>query len=154
MSSAPTPTAPRWQMPQVPPHWTVVPGWGLRGNAGIAEGSNIYLTEDTLLAGKTLEPYVRTQITLLRRNFADPQIAGPAPTSLLEAAGVEEGLMLLIAHRELDGRQVAQLQVYGRIARWIGIATLTALRENIAAVRKDFELFLAALRAAPESQNT
>ena len=141
----------RWQIPQVPSHWQVVPGWGVRGVSGTAAGSNICLTEDTLLAGSTLEPYVRTQITLLRRNFADPQIAGPSPSAMLAAAGVEEGALLLIRHGALGGNQVVQLQVYGRVAKWIGIATLTALKENVGLVRKDFELFLGALRVLPAS---
>lgn len=154
MSSAAQPVGLRWQIPRVPSHWEVTPGWGARGVAGIAVGSNICLTEDTLLAGKTLEPYVRTQMTLLRRNYAAPQFAGPMPTPLLEAAGAEEGVLLLIAYRTVEGREVMQMQAYARIARWIGIATLTSMRENLAVVRKDFELFLGALRVRAASSQT
>lgn len=152
MSTRPLPPIERWQMPEVPEHWTVIPGWGVRLNAGSAEGANICLAEDTLLAGNSLEPYVRTQVTLLQRTFADPQIAGPAPTAMLESAGAEEGMLLVIGHRELDGCQIVQLQTYARIARWIGIATLTCRREHVASIRKEFEQFLNALRTVPQPE--
>jgi len=149
MSSAPAATLLRWQMPQVPAHWQVIPGWGVRGIAAHAAGSNICLTEDTLLAGNKLEPYVRVQMDILRRQFDKPQFGGPAPCGMLAAAGVEEGFLLLIRHAPLNGNEVVQLQVYGRLVNWIGIATLTALKQNVALVRKDFEMFLGALRISP-----
>lgn len=147
MSAAPAPL--RWQIPQVPAHWQVVPGWGVRGVAEHAAGSNICLTEDVLLAGKLLQPYVQVQIRLMRRNFAEPQFAGPSPTELLAAAEVEEGSLLLIRHAPAAGRELVQLQVYARIQTWIGIATLTTVKQNVGALRKDFEMFLAALRVSP-----
>ena len=151
MSAAPAAAALlRWQMPQVPAHWQVVPGWGVRGVAVHAMGSNICLTEDTLLAGDQLEPYVRVQMDILRRQFAEPQFAGPTPTEMLAAAGVEQASLLLIRHGPLGGNEVVQLQVYGLLGKWIGIVTLSALKQNVTLVRKDFELFLAALRIAPE----
>jgi hypothetical protein len=144
----------RWQIPQVPAHWQVIPGWGVRGVAAHAAGSNICLTEDTLLAGNRLEPYVRVQMDIMRRQFTSPQFAGPSPTGMLAGAGVEEGSLLLIRHGPLGGNEVVQLQVYGRSASWIGIATLTALKPNIGLVRKDFELFLGALRVLPAAAET
>jgi hypothetical protein len=152
MSAAISARLQRWRMPQVPERWAVIPEWGVRLHAGEAAGTNICLSEDTLLAGKSLAPYVQTQITLLRRQFADPQIAGPAPTALLDAANVEEGMLLVIAHRELEGDQVMQLQAYARVGQWIGIATLTTRRAALAAVRKEFEQFVQALRINPEAQ--
>jgi hypothetical protein len=150
VSAAPVAAATlRWQMPQVPSHWQVVPGWGLRGIAANAAGSNICLTEDTLLAGNQLEPYVWVQMDIMRRQFADPQFAGPAPTGLLAGAGVGQAALLVIRHGPLHGNEVVQLQVYGLLGSWIGIATLTALKQNVGLVRKDFELFLAALRVSP-----
>jgi hypothetical protein len=145
-----TPTL-RWQIPQVPAHWQPIPGWGLRGIAAHAQGSNICLTEDTLLAGTQLTPYVLAQQDILRRQFLNPQFAGPAPTELLAPAGVEQAALMLIRHGPLHGNEVVQLQVYGLLNKWIGIATLTALKQNISLVRKDYELFLAALRIAPEA---
>jgi hypothetical protein len=148
--TAPAPTL-RWQIPQVPAHWQTIPGWGLRGIAAHAQGSNICLTEDSLLAGNQLEPYVRVQMDILRRQFLNPQFAGPAPSEMLAASGVQQAALLLIRHGPLHGNEVVQLQVYGLLGTWIGIATLTALKQNVALVRKDFELFLAALRIAPQA---
>ena len=124
----------------------------MRGVAAHAAGSNICLTEDVLLAGDKLAPYVLAQVDILKRQFADPQFAGPTPSEMLAATGVEQGCLLLIRHGPLGGNEVVQLQVYGLLGKWIGIVTLTALKQNIGLVRKDFELFLAALRVSPKPE--
>lgn len=109
--------------------------------------SNVYLREDQLLAGNRLELYIRAQITIMKRTFMDPMIAGPAPS---EFPGAEEAAMLMLRHRPMHQVSVFQVQHYVRIANWIGIVTLTTLESELLQVRPDFDQFMKLLRIEPQ----
>jgi hypothetical protein len=138
----------RWVIPAIPFGWTWIPDFGIqRGGENIVP-SNIYLKEDELLAGANLNPYIQTQITLMKRTFRDPAIAGPAP---LQSTAAEESVMLMLKHQPMNQVTVIQVQHYLRSGKWIGIATLTTTDSELLKVRPDFEQFMKLLQIQPAS---
>jgi hypothetical protein len=133
----------RWIIPAVPFGWTWIPDFGIqRGGDGVVP-SNVCLKEDELLAGDKLALYVQTQIGIMKQTFADPIIAGPAP---IEFPGADESAMLMLKHQPMNHVTVIQVQHYLRSGKWIGIATLTTLEQELLKVRPDFEKFMKMLR--------
>lgn len=135
----------RWIIPAIPYSWSWVPDFGIQHTGENTVPSNVYLKEDELLPGNQLVLYVQTQIVLMKRTFENPMIAGPAP---IRFEGAEESLMLMLKHRPMNQMSVIQVQHYIRIAKWIGIATLTTLETELLKVRPDFEQFMKMLRIA------
>ncbi len=138
----------RWIVPAIPFGWTWIPDFGIQKRAEGAVPSNVALGEDTLLAGDRLEPYIQTQITLMKRTFQDPGIAGPSPLVFPDAA---EAALLMIKHKPSAQGVVFQVQHYVRSGKWIGIATLTTLESEVLKVRADFDQFMKLLRIEPEA---
>lgn len=138
----------RWIIPAIPQGWTWISGFGIQQMVQSGVPSNVYLKEDELLAGNQIELYIQAQITLMKRTFLDPVIAGPAP---LEYPGATEAALLMLKHQPLNGTQVFQVQHHIRIERWIGIATLTTLATELMSVRKDFEQFMKLVKVEPEA---
>jgi len=136
----------RWIIPAIPFGWTWVPDFGIQKRTGGVVPSNIYLREDQLLAGNQLELYIRAQITLMKRTFVEPVIAGPAPLTFPDAA---EAAMLMLKHRPMHQVTVFQVQHYVRSGSWIGIATLTTLEPELLKIRPDFDQFMKLLRIEP-----
>lgn len=133
----------RWIIPAIPFGWTWIPEFGIQKQSQGVVPSNVYLREDELLAGDKLEPYVKAQITIMKQTFVEPMIAGPAPT---EFPGAEEASMLMLKHRPMHQVSVFQVQHYVRNGKWIGIATLTTLENELLKVRPDFDQFMKLLR--------
>jgi len=133
----------RWIIPAIPFGWTWIPDFGIQRRAENVVPSNIYLKEDELLGGDHLILYVQAQITLMKRTFLDPAIAGPAP---LEFPGTDECSMLMLKHQPMNQVTVIQVQNYLRAGKWIGIATLTTTETELLKVRPDFEQFMKLLR--------
>ena len=136
----------RWIIPAIPFGWTWVPDFGIQKRTEGVVPSNIYLREDQLLAGNQLELYIRAQITLMKRTFVEPVIAGPAPLTFPDAA---EAAMLMLKHRPMHQVTVFQVQHYVRSGSWIGIATLTTLEPELLKIRPDFDQFMKLLRIEP-----
>lgn len=139
----------RWIIPAIPFGWTWIPGFGIQQAVQGSVPSNVYLREDELLAGDQLALYIQAQMTLMKRTFLDPIIAGPAP---LQYPGVTEAALLMLKHQPLNEARVFQVQHYLRMNRWIGIATLTTLESELLKVRAAFDQFMKLLRIEPESQ--
>ena len=78
---------------------------------------------------------------MLSRKFDQPDFAGPQPGKLL-AEQADESMLLLIRHQPMRGTGVIQVQTYGRVAKWIGIVTLTTTDRSLQRVRPDYEEFL------------
>ena len=136
----------RWIIPAIPFGWTWIPEFGIQKRTEGVIPSNIYLREDQLLAGNQLELYIRAQITLMKRTFVEPVIAGPAPLIFPDAA---EAAMLMLKHRPMHQVTVIQVQHYVRSGNWIGIATLTTLEPELLKIRPDFDQFMKLLRIEP-----
>lgn len=141
----------RWIIPAVPFGWNWIEGFGIQRTGDNVTPSNIYLHEDELLAGDQLILYIQAQIAAMRRNFKDPAIAGPAPSTF---PGAQYCAMLMVKHQPMNEMSVIQapviqVQHYMRSERWIGIVTLTTLETDLLKVRPDFEQFLKLLRIAP-----
>jgi len=137
----------RWIITAIPAGWNWIAGFGIqRGGENVAP-SNVYLKEDELLAGNQLILYIQAQITIMRRAFKDPAIAGPVPAQF---PGAEDCAMLMLRHQPLDQVSVFQVQHYMRSNRWIGIVTLTTLESELLKIRPEFEQFLKMLRIAPD----
>lgn len=138
----------RWIVPAIPFGWTWIPDFGIQKSGEGIVPSNVYLKEDELLAGDQLNPYILTQITLMKRTFLDPTIAGPAP-SPIQFPGAEESGMLMLKHQPMNQVTVMQVQHYVRAGKWIGIATLTTTETELLKVRPDFEQFMKLLHIGP-----
>ena len=133
----------RWIIPAIPFGWTWIAGFGIQRSGENATPSNVYLQEDELLAGDQLILYIQAQITVMKRTFKEPVIAGPVASKF---PGAEDSAMLMIKHQPLNQISVFQVQHYVRSDRWIGVVTLTTLESEILKVRPDFEQFLKLLR--------
>lgn len=137
----------RWIVPAIPFGWTWIPDFGIQKRAEGMVPSNVCLGEDSLLVGDQLEPYIQTQITLMKRTFLEPVIAGPSP---LLFPGADEAALLMLKHKATQQGAVFQVQHYVRSGKWIGIATLTTLESEILKLRADFDQFMKAIRIDPE----
>ncbi|HTW79804.1 MAG TPA: hypothetical protein VME23_09705 [Terracidiphilus sp.] len=133
----------RWIIPAIPFGWTWVPDFGIQKRAEGVVPSNVYLREDQLLAGDQLALYIQAQITIMKRTFLEPMIAGPAP---MEFPGAAEAAMLMLKHKPMHQVSVFQVQHYVRSGKWIGIATLTTLESELLKIRPDFDQFMKLLR--------
>jgi hypothetical protein len=136
----------RWIIPAIPFGWTWIPDFGIQKRAEGVIPSNVYLREDILLAGDQLVLYIQAQVTMMKRTFLDPVIAGPAP---LEFPGATEAAMLMLKHKAMHQVSVFQVQHYVRSGKWIGIATLTTLESELLKIRPDFDQFMKLLRIEP-----
>ena len=139
----------RWIIPAIPFGWRWVDGFGIQRSGDNIAPSNIYIQEDELLAGDQLVLYIQVQITIMRRTFKDPVIAGPAPSRF---PGAQDCAMLMLKHQPMSQVSVIQVQHYMRNERWIGIVTLTTLETELLKVRPDFEQFLKLLRIEQAEQ--
>ena len=137
----------RWVVSAVPFGWTWIAGFGIQKQAEGVVPSNVYLREDQLLAGDKLALYIKAQITIMKRTFLDPIIAGPAP---IEFPGAAEAALLMIKHQPSQGATVFQVQQYARVGTWIGIATLTTLESELLKVRPDFDQFMKFVTIQPD----
>jgi len=137
----------RWVVSAVPFGWTWIAGFGIQKQAEGVVPSNVYLREDQLLAGDKLALYIKAQITIMKRTFLDPIIAGPAP---IEFPGAAEAALLMIKHQPSQGTTVFQVQQYARVGTWIGIATLTTLESELLKVRPDFDQFMKFVTIQPD----
>lgn len=138
----------RWIVPAIPFGWTWIPDFGIQKSGEGIVPSNVYLKEDEPLAVDQLNSYILTQITLMKRTFLDPTIAGPAP-SPFQFPGAEESGMLMLKHQPMNQVTVMQVQHYVRAGKWIGIATLTTTETELLKVRPDFEQFMKLLSIGP-----
>jgi len=138
----------RWIIPAVPFGWSWIPEFGIQKGAAGAVPSNVCLKEDELLAGNQLALYIQAQITIMKRTFLDPVIAGPAP---LEYSGATEAALLMLKHQPMNGMRVFQVQHYIRMEKWIGVATLTTIETELLKVRPDFDQFMKLLKIEPAS---
>jgi hypothetical protein len=136
----------RWIVPAIPFGWTWIPEFGIQKRSEGVVPSNVYLREDELLAGDKLELYIKAQITIMKRTFMEPMIAGPAA---MEFPGADEAAMLMLKHRPMHQVSVFQVQHYVRSGKWIGIATLTTLEAELLKVRPDFDQFMKILSIEP-----
>jgi hypothetical protein len=141
----------RWMIPAIPFGWTWVPEFGIQKRSEGVVPSNVYLREDELLAGNRLEPYIQAQITIMKRTFLEPMIAGPTPMTFPDA---DESAMLMLKHKAMHQVTVFQVQHYVRSGKWIGIATLTTLETELLKVRPDFDQFMKLLRIEPEPKSS
>lgn len=139
----------RWIIPAVPLGWRWIDGFGIQRSRENAVPSNVYLKEDELLVGDQLVLYIQAQITVMKRTFKDPVIAGPAASKF---PGAQDCAMLMVKHQPMNQMSVIQVQHYMRNERWIGIVTLTTLETELLKVRPDFEQFLKVLRIAQADQ--
>jgi len=133
----------RWIIPAIPYGWTWVPEFGIQKRSEGAVPSNVYLREDELVGTDRLELYIKAQITIMKRTFTEPTVAGPAP---IEFPGADEAAMLMLRHKPMHQVSVFQVQHYVRSGKWVGIVTLTTLETELLKVRPDFDQFVKVLR--------
>jgi hypothetical protein len=128
--------------------WGFVAGYGLRSTTSTPTPSSLLLTEDVLPAGDKLDPYTQAQHTMLAQTYPMTQIAGPADA---QVPGADQAQLLILKHPTTGGGDVFQIQTYALSARWIGIVTLTAIPQEIAAARSAMNEVIAGLHILPEA---
>ena len=134
----------RWGVHCIPEGWEFIPEFGIHKSEAGEQVANICLTEDTLLAGKLLAPYLVAQKTLFDRVFTEPKIAGP---SIIAFPGAEEAALLFLKHGKLEGATpVIQAQTYVRREQWIGVVTFTATAQHFSELKTSYQSFAAGLR--------
>jgi hypothetical protein len=138
----------RWIVSAIPFGWTWIPEFGIQKQAEGAIPSNIYLRDDQLLAGDQLALYINAQITIMKRTFFDPMVAGPAA---IEFSGADEAALLMVKHKPMHQVSVFQVQNYVRKGKWIGIATLSTLESELLKIRPDFDQFMKLLAIDPDA---
>jgi hypothetical protein len=136
-----------WIVSAIPFGWTWIPEFGIQKQAEGVIPSNIYLREDQLLAGDQLALYIKAQITIMKRTFFDPMIAGPAP---IDFPGADEAALLMLKHRPMHQVSVFQVQNYVRKGKWIGVATLSTLESELLKIRPDFDQFMKLVAIEPD----
>jgi hypothetical protein len=137
----------RWIVSAIPFGWTWIPEFGIRKQAEGIFPSNIYLREDQLLAGDQLALYIKAQVTIMKRTFFDPMIAGPAS---IDFPGADEAALVMVKHRPMHQISVFQVQNYVRKGKWIGIATLSTLESELLKIRPDFDQFMKLVAIEPD----
>ena len=137
----------RWIIPAIPFGWTWIPDFGIQKRAEGVVPSNVYLREDQMVGSNQLALYIQAQITIMKKTFLDPVIAGPAP---LTFPGATEAALLMLKHQSMHQVTVFQVQHYVRSGNWVGIATLTTLESELLKVRTDFDQFMKLLQIEPE----
>jgi hypothetical protein len=132
-----------WSFEAIPEGWEAVEGFGIRRMGAGVFPSEAIVSEEPLRSVAGFEPYVESQLDLVRLLVSQPQIdpAGPAPV-----AGVDEGRAFVVRYRTDDGRRFVQRQIYVRKGQRAGSLALTTLESDLARLEAVFNQIIAGLR--------
>ena len=136
----------------MPAGWLYVADFGIR-QMPMAAGTivaSVGVGQDTLNAESDLAEYIEKQKKLIGNHLKEAKFAGPQATAF---AGADEAQLLFVRHHVDSAGSMLHAQTYVRLGHWLGIVTLTALEEQLRAVRADYEAFVKGLRISPERAN-
>jgi pSer/pThr/pTyr-binding forkhead associated (FHA) protein len=134
-----------WSFPAAPPEWQVQEGFGLQ-QSGHEEFPSSVAASEELLGGITLQQFVESQISTLRRYLRDPKIE---PTMPPRVGGADESMAMDVRHSTKDGRELVYRRIYARSGSSVGVLTVTTLAADLAQVLQSLQPLLdgAAFRA-------
>ena len=133
-----------WSFGGVLQGWDVLEGLGMRKQSSGGSFLSIAFAEEPLPDGASLASYVENQIALMNQLLKEPKVETLPGTT----GSAEEGQSVLVQHLAEDGRAISQRQVYRVSEKLVGIATVTALREDYASHQGELERFVETLKFA------
>jgi pSer/pThr/pTyr-binding forkhead associated (FHA) protein len=136
-----------WSFTAIPSEWETIEQHGIRRTGKDIFPSNAVVSEEPLPAGKTLQQYIDSQITILQGLIPEMKAE---PATAATVAGAEEALDMHIRHTAKDGQQVLQRQLYARAKQLVGVLTLTTIEKDFASVQSAFERILSAASFKPQ----
>ena len=136
----------------MPGGWIYVANFGIRQMIMAAGtiAASVGVGQDTLNAESGLSEYIEKQKKLIGNHLKEAKFAGPQATAF---TGADEARLLFVRHNVASAGSMLHAQTYVRLGHWLGIVTLTALEEQLRAVRADYEAFVKGLRISPERAN-
>jgi hypothetical protein len=134
-----------WSFPAAPAEWQVQEGFGLQQSGHDEFPSSVAASEE-LLGGITLQQFVESQISMLRRYLRDPKIE---PTMPPRVGGADESMAVDVRHSTKDGRELVYRRIYARSGASVGVLTVTTLAAELPQVLQSLQPLLdgAAFRA-------
>jgi hypothetical protein len=116
-----------WSFPPAPANWQVQEGFGLQHAGSDRFPSSVAATEEQL-GGITLQQFVESQISTLRRYLHDPVIEPAMPPRV---GGADESMAVDVRHTTKDGTQLVYRHIYARSGSSVGLLTLTTLASEL-----------------------
>jgi predicted component of type VI protein secretion system len=127
-----------WSFPAAPAEWQVQEGFGLQ-QSGHEEFPSSVAASEELLGGITLQQFVESQISMLRRYLRDPKIE-PAPPP--RVGGAEESMAMDVRHSTKDGKELVYRRIYARSGSSVGVLTVTTLAADLPQVLQTLQPLL------------
>jgi hypothetical protein len=137
---APLLTVGVWTFSVVPQGWEVKDEFGLQRTEKDVFPSNVTATEEMLGGEAALQPFVESQVSMLRQYLRDPKIEAILPPVI---PGAEEKASFDVRYATKDGQTIFYRRVYARSGKIVGTLTLTTLESDLQQTRAAFEEILA-----------
>jgi hypothetical protein len=143
------PTVGRWSVTGMPGGWMFVADFGIRQMRMDAKtiAASVGVGQDALSSASGLQEYVEKQMKLIGNHLKEAKFAGPQPTVF---AGADEAQLLFVRHNAVQDGTMVHAQTYVRSGLWLGIITLTALEDQLKAVRPHYDVFVKGLHIRPQ----
>lgn len=119
-----------WSFLVVPEKWEIQQEFGLQRNSGNEFPSSVLATEE-FLGAVTLQGFVESQISMLRRYLRDPKIE---PTMPPKVNGAEETMGVDVRHVTKDGSELVYRRIYARSGASVGVLSVTTTASDFARV--------------------
>jgi FHA domain-containing protein len=127
-----------WSFPAAPAEWQVQEGFGLQ-QSGHEEFPSSVAASEELLGGITLQQFVESQISMLRRYLRDPKIEPALPPRV---GGAEESMAMDVRHSTKDGRELVYRRIYARSGSSVGVLTVKTLAADLPQVLQSLQPLL------------
>jgi hypothetical protein len=137
-----------WSFAKIPTGWQIQEGLGIQQDAKDKFPSNLGAMEESLGPNITLQQYVEAQIKMFREYLREPRIDAAVPPKIQGAA---ETMALEVRYQTKEGQSIYYQRVYARSGSTVGVLTLTALEEDLASVRADYDAALASISLGSSS---
>jgi len=131
-----------WSFAKIPTGWQIQEGLGIQQDAKDKFPSNLGAMEESLGPNITLQQYVEAQIKMFREYLREPRIDAAVPPKI---QGAGETMALEVRYQTKEGQSIYYQRVYARRGSTVGVLTLTALEQDLASVRADYDTTLAAV---------
>jgi len=132
-----------WAFFAVPDGWEVKDESAIQRTAKDKFPSTVTATEEMLGEGTQLQPYVESQISMLRQYLRDASIEAVLSPAI---SGAEEKTSFDVRYPTKDGQVLIYRRVYARTGKIVGTITLTALEHDLEQIRPAFDAILAGVR--------
>lgn len=119
-----------WSFAALPEKWEIQQEFGLQRNAAGEFPSSVLATEE-FLGGITLQEFVESQISMLRRYLRDPRIEPVMPPRV---SGAEETMAVDVRHATKDGKELVYRRIYARSGTSVGVLSVTTLASEFTRV--------------------